>query len=106
DGPEGKSTDSAETGPGAEPTASPEIPSRDLSVLGPSVQMRRSIHRQLLEHLDLASLDRSAMDPEVLRPKVIAALRRILAEGDSESGGRMLPETLVADLADEALGLG
>ena len=68
-------------------------------------EMRRSIHRALLENLDLPSLDRAAMDAEVMRPKVVAALRRIVAD----MSGALPPEgseLLVQELANEALGLG
>lgn len=66
------------------------------------VAVRRLIHRQLLQHLDLPSLNRNKMSPDEMRPEVLAALRRIVAElvpGHSQ-------ETLVQELADEALGLG
>ena len=70
------------------------------------ISLRREIHRQLLEHLDLATMDPSKFDDPSLRPKVLTALRRIV----SLLGAR-LPTTvdrdgLVGELADEALGLG
>jgi len=70
---------------------------------GPPAEARRRIRRQVLEHLDLASLGQTAIDPDAMRPNVVAALRRIVAEtlppGDSR-------EALIRELADEALGLG
>jgi pilus assembly protein CpaF len=70
------------------------------------VDLRREIHRQLLEHLDLATMSPSKFDDPSLRPKVLAALRRIV-----ELMGTRIPEDidrarLVGELADEALGLG
>lgn len=69
-------------------------------------ELRREIHRQLLEHLDLASLNSQQLDDPSMRPKVISALRRIL----ELMGGRVPQDVdrdrLVGELADEALGLG
>jgi pilus assembly protein CpaF len=68
-------------------------------------ETRRSIHRALLENLDLPSLDRATMDAEVMRPKVVAALRRIVADKSNALSAEAL-ELLVQELANEALGLG
>ncbi len=69
-------------------------------------EMRREIHRQLLENLDLASLKSKQLDDPSMRPKVITALRRIV----DIMGNRIPPaierDRLVGELADEALGLG
>ncbi len=73
---------------------------------GPGVEARRAIRRRLLEHLDLAGIGRTAIDPDVMRPKVVAALRRILADSPQAVPAGEVRETLVRDLADEALGLG
>ena len=43
-----------------------------------TVEVRRRLHRMLLDHLDLASLDRAKMDDRVMRPKVLDALKRIV----------------------------
>ncbi|MCC6901091.1 MAG: Flp pilus assembly complex ATPase component TadA [Polyangiaceae bacterium] len=69
-------------------------------------ELRREIHRQLLEHLDLAAIKANQLDDPSMRPKVISALRRII-----ELMGARIPQTverdrLVGELADEALGLG
>ncbi|HVW25515.1 MAG TPA: ATPase, T2SS/T4P/T4SS family [Polyangiaceae bacterium] len=72
----------------------------------PPVELRRRIHRLLLEYLDLPSLDRTTMDPVVMRPKVVAGLRRIVAELSHELPSREHHESLVQELADEAVGLG
>jgi pilus assembly protein CpaF len=76
---------------------------------GPSMvgrAVRREIHRQLLDYLDLAKLDASKMEDPSMRPKVLLALRRImsnLVSGIPEGPGR---DVLLGELADEALGLG
>jgi pilus assembly protein CpaF len=72
----------------------------------PGLEARRNLHRRLLENLDLPSLDRAALDPDAMRPKVMAALRRIVTEHEGASLGVEGREQLVRELADEALGLG
>jgi len=71
-----------------------------------SVQVRRRIHRMLLDNLDLASLDRSKMDDKQMRPQVRNALTQICRQIQAE-----LPEDtdiaeLIEELTNEALGLG
>jgi pilus assembly protein CpaF len=71
-----------------------------------TVEVRRRIHRMLLDHLDLATLDRTKMDERVMRPKVLDALKRII-----QSIARDLPQgtdlaQLIEEMSDEALGLG
>ncbi len=76
----------------SEPSASPEL--------------RRRIHRSLLDHLVLASLEAADMDPQVLRPRVVQALEEIVSRLREElSSGTDLPR-LVAEMTDEVLGLG
>lgn len=86
----------------------PAPPAQELAprVTAPPVELRRRIHRLLLEYLDLPSLDRAAMDPLLMRPKVVAGLRRIVAEMSHELPSREGHEVLVQELADEAVGLG
>jgi pilus assembly protein CpaF len=69
-------------------------------------ELRRRIHRMLLDHLDLATIDRKRMDDPVMRPKVQAALRRICAELAPSLPEGADREQLVAEMTDEALGLG
>ncbi len=73
---------------------------------GVSVEVRRRLHRMLLDHLDLATLDRTKMDERVMRPKVLDALKRII-----QTIARDLPPgtdlaQLIEEMSDEALGLG
>lgn len=68
--------------------------------------LRTEIHKRLLEHLDLAAVDGARNDDPTLRPKVLAALRKIV-EGLAD---RVPPgvdrDVLVGSLLDEAIGLG
>ncbi len=64
-------------------------------------KQKRRILERLIEHVELASIDRHATE---LRPRVEAALERIaVAEGVSKT---INMPTLIKELADEALGLG
>ncbi len=71
-----------------------------------SPELRRRIHRALLDHLDLASLEAADMDAQVLRPRVVEALQQIVADFASELSPATDPAKLVAEMTDEALGLG
>ena len=70
------------------------------------VALRREIHKILLEHLDLATIDAKKLDDPSMRPKVLNALRRIVAQIDARIPPEMDRDTLIGELADEALGLG
>ena len=83
------------------PTPTPTPASR-----GGQAELRRRIHRALLENLDLASIDPSKLDDPSLRPRVLVALRGIVEGLSAELPPGIDPKTLVGELADEALGLG
>jgi len=70
------------------------------------VELRREIHKLLLEHLDLATIDAKKLDDPSMRPKVLNALRRIVAGLEGRIPPNIQPDTLIGELADEALGLG
>lgn len=70
------------------------------------VGLRREIHRALLEHLDLATLDPAKLEESSLRPKVIAALRLIIGRAAASIPPGLDPDRLVGELTDEAVGLG
>jgi pilus assembly protein CpaF len=70
------------------------------------VALRREIHKLLLEHLDLATIDAKQLDDPSMRPKVLNALRRILATIGSRVPPEIDHDELIGELADEALGLG
>lgn len=71
-----------------------------------SPELRRRIHRSLLDYLDLASLDSTEMDAAVLRPRVMLALEQVVSELESELSPAIDRAKLVAEMTDEALGLG
>jgi pilus assembly protein CpaF len=71
-----------------------------------NVELRRKIHKLLLEHLDLATIDAQKLDDPSMRPKVLTALRRIVEQIAAEIPPELSRDTLIGELADEALGLG
>ena len=71
-----------------------------------SADMRRRIHRLLLDHLDLVSLDRTKMDERVMRPKVREALKRIMQQVARDLPAATDRGQLIEEMEDEALGLG
>jgi len=71
------------------------------------VNLRRKIHKILLEHLDLATIDPAKLDDPSMRPKVLNALRRIVTQQlVNEIPPNLDHDRLIGELADEALGLG
>jgi pilus assembly protein CpaF len=70
------------------------------------VALRREMHKLLLDHLDLATVDAKKLDDPSLRPKVLAALRRIVGQLEHRIPPEIDRDGLVGELADEALGLG
>ncbi len=76
----------------------------ELHRVGP--ELRRRIHRALLDHLDLSSFDASEMDEPELRPRVVAALESIVASHHAEIPSESDRRRLVSEMTDEVLGLG
>jgi len=70
------------------------------------VEMRREIHKALLEHLDLATIDAKKLDDPSMRPKVLTALRNIVSAMAMKIPPEIDRDTLIGELSDEALGLG
>jgi pilus assembly protein CpaF len=75
-------------------------------VVEASPAQRREIHKQLLDYLELARLDRKAVEDESIRRRVIEALRRIIADSGDRLPRGVDTERLTQELTDEALGLG
>jgi pilus assembly protein CpaF len=95
----------AAVSPAATPTPPPQ-PTAAVISADEVDALRREIHRELLEHLDMTAIDKGSAEDPTLRPRVLAALRRIV-EGMSERLPAGLSQaTLVGQMADEALGLG
>ncbi|HMJ52552.1 MAG TPA: ATPase, T2SS/T4P/T4SS family [Polyangiaceae bacterium] len=90
---------------GVPPDAPPDAPPRP-APLSVGRDIRREIHKQLLDYLDLAKLDAAKLDDPSLRPKVLLALRRIIASLDARLPEQVNRDVLLGELADEALGLG
>jgi pilus assembly protein CpaF len=84
------------------PVTTPEM----LQRRSKDVALRREIHRLLLEHLDLATVDAKKLDDPSMRPKVLGALRRIVASLDARIPRDVDRDQIIGELADEALGLG
>jgi pilus assembly protein CpaF len=97
---------------GTAPLQTPDILPKNLKPRMKSAEreainvLRRDIHRQLLENLDLASLTSNQLDDPSMRPKVIGALRRIVDVMGTRIPISVERDRLVGELADEALGLG
>jgi pilus assembly protein CpaF len=72
----------------------------------PEIELRRAIHKALLENLDLATIDAAKLDDPSMRPRVLTALRRIVKNFEARIPSGMDKDALVGELADEALGLG
>ncbi len=89
------------------PAAGVHLPMRgDDAKQKAEVDLRREIHKLLLEHLDLATIDAKKLDDPSMRPKVLNALRRIVTGLEGRIPKDISPDTLIGELADEALGLG
>jgi pilus assembly protein CpaF len=71
-----------------------------------TIELRREIHRLLLENLDLARLDQKKMYDPSTRARVLTALRRVVRNLDARIPPEIDRDVLVGELADEALGLG
>jgi pilus assembly protein CpaF len=82
-----------------------ELP-RASAISNEEIELRREVHKKLLEHLDLATLDSKKVDEASMRPKVLTALNGIVGRLQARLPKGMDPSTLVGELADEALGLG
>ncbi|MDD9946485.1 MAG: ATPase, T2SS/T4P/T4SS family [Myxococcales bacterium] len=114
----GAAKDASANGVRTEEPASGESPSASASqgAAGPSNHLqdgddalsglRKRVHRQLLEQLDMTAIDPGKNDDPTLRPRVLSALRRIVAGLAEELPGGLTREALVGQMADEALGLG
>ncbi|GAB4200409.1 MAG: hypothetical protein OHK0013_11410 [Sandaracinaceae bacterium] len=104
--PPAQATTSAGGGASSAKPVQPDSPYDQSGTAMVPVEMRKRTHRLLLENLDLASLDRNKMDDRVMRPKVRAALRRIVTELASELPAGTDHAALIDEITDEALGLG
>ncbi len=88
------------------PVSSPRMVPREGGRFEGESELRRQIHATLIENLDLAALEGGALDDPSMRPRVLAALRRIVKQVEERIPASVDRDRLVGDLADEALGLG
>ncbi len=92
------------------PTPPPPKPAESTLVAsGAPVEVRRAIHKKLLNYLDLPAMDRRTIQDEGIREKVVDGLRRVvseLAETDLKDLSVEEQELLVQELSDEVVGLG
>jgi len=77
-----------------------------VGAVNPEIELRRAIHKALLENLDLATIDAAKLDDPSMRPRVLTALRRIVKNLEARIPAGVDKDALVGELADEALGLG
>ncbi len=87
-----------------EPAKPAKVASGDVSRVSPDI--RRKLHRSLVDHLDLLKLERSRLNPLLLRAKVELALKEICT-----AQSHLIPkgtdiERLIFELCNEAVGLG
>jgi pilus assembly protein CpaF len=68
--------------------------------------LRRAIHKELLQNLDLAKIDPTRTDDPSLRSRVLTALKRIVRDRDAELPLDISRDDFIGELAEEALGLG
>ncbi|HMA97604.1 MAG TPA: ATPase, T2SS/T4P/T4SS family, partial [Polyangiaceae bacterium] len=99
----------AEPDTSATPPQTPENPltaAEQAAARAADIELRREVHQRLLANLDLGSLDPSKAEDPSLRPKVLAALRKVVQDLDARIPPAIDRDTLIGELSDEALGLG
>ena len=108
--PQGPSEPSRPSGP-SQPSRPPDPPApRAPAEADPAAAVRRDvkrqIHRELVERLDIKRLAASRIEPAELRAKAEATVAAILAEAAPRLPAGLDPATLRKEILDEALGLG
>ena len=82
-----------------------EKPERDLH-FEKLTELRQRLHRELLSSLDLQKLDARHIDDGSVRPEADAILRELVPKVREEIPPGTSEERLIAEVLDEALGLG
>ncbi|HEY0709751.1 MAG TPA: ATPase, T2SS/T4P/T4SS family [Polyangia bacterium] len=104
---EGRTAPAAAAKPATKPPAEAEVSEvHEGNRNGVPVAIRRRIHRDLLDNLDLARLDRSRMNDHLLRAKVSVALGQIVDRYKNEMPVGTDTAKLVEEICNEAIGLG
>ena len=70
------------------------------------VDLKRRIHRRLLQYMDLKTLDMGSVQEEELRGRARNLLVDIIGELEADIEGHVDREMLIKEVLDEALGLG
>jgi len=70
------------------------------------VDLKRRIHRRLLQYMDLKTLDMSSVDEQELRNRARGLLVDIISELEADIDASVDRELLIKEVLDEALGLG
>jgi pilus assembly protein CpaF len=92
---------------GADAGAAPSVtPRGSVAAEVSEAELRREVHRRLIDHLDLVSNRRERLDDPSFRPKVLTALRRIVASCRDRLPEGLDENRFIGEMADEVLGLG
>jgi pilus assembly protein CpaF len=70
------------------------------------VDLKRRIHRRLLQYMDLKTLDMSSVDEQELRNRARGLLVDIISELEADIDASVHRDLLIKEVLDEALGLG
>ena len=70
------------------------------------VDLKRRIHRRLLQYMDLKTLDMSSVDEQELRTRARGLLVDIISELEADIDPSVNRDLLIKEVLDEALGLG
>lgn len=70
------------------------------------VDLKRRIHRRLLQYMDLKTLDMSSVDETELRNRARGLLVDIISELEADIAASVNRDLLIKEVLDEALGLG
>ena len=92
--------------PAAERHTPRTAPSSDALARATPVELKRKIHENLLTDLDLRHVDISDADHEELRQKTEAVVTKIVDRMADEVPRWLMPEALVREVVNEAVGLG
>lgn len=95
-----------------QPAAGAVVPANQAQVMVPGamssapVDLKRRIHRRLLQYMDLKTLDMGSVQEEELRARARNLLIDIIGELEGDISGDVDREMLIKEVLDEALGLG
>jgi pilus assembly protein CpaF len=70
------------------------------------IGLRRRVHKELLQNLDLAKIENAQPDDASLRSRVLTALKRIVREIELDLPSDLDRDAFIGELVEEALGLG